>query len=455
MYRMRPFAACCALAAVALFAAPDLRAQTCQAPLNIVWPSAENPVWQMDAFPPSQSTGADGSGLEIRSVRYNGRLVMGRGHVPILNVKYDTDQCGCYRDWSWQEVEFEADGEQSTCLAESTAGTVRTICDVGGQGGDIGSFTGVAVERTGDRLILTTQMQAGWYRYDMTWVFHADGRINPMFGFAGLPSPCTENPRRHHAYWRLDFDIEGNDSDYVVEMSDDMAGITFEEEALRTWRDPEDEVTWSVLDAETGRGYRVVPGASDYLTPANPGTGNPDIDNFAPHDAVIARYAPAEVDDGSPGCEAEFTGGDPDIVNGDNVLNTDVVFWYRSGVTKPDAAVESCYMAGPTLEPIGDWSAPDVAGEEAPVAAGFELDAFPSPFERNATIRFSVERPQAVTVVVYDALGRAVRTVFDGEATAGSVREVTFDASNLPNGAYTVRLIGETVSGTTRIVLLR
>ena len=38
---------------------------------------------------PTDSSGVDGSGLEITSVFYNGKLVMSRGHMPVLNVKYN------------------------------------------------------------------------------------------------------------------------------------------------------------------------------------------------------------------------------------------------------------------------------------------------------------------------------------------------------------------------------
>ena len=66
------------------------------------WP-ARDPVWQFCWLRPADSSGVNGSGIEIRNVHYNGRLVLKRGHVPIVNVQYDTlGSCGganhCYRD---------------------------------------------------------------------------------------------------------------------------------------------------------------------------------------------------------------------------------------------------------------------------------------------------------------------------------------------------------------------
>ena len=40
---------------------------------------------------------------------------------------------------------------------------------------DVGSFVGVAAEKLADRLIMTGQTSAGWYRYHLKWTFHLDG----------------------------------------------------------------------------------------------------------------------------------------------------------------------------------------------------------------------------------------------------------------------------------------
>jgi len=41
-------------------------------------------------------------------VDYKGKRVLYRGHVPILNVKYDGDACGPYRDWQNEESMIQA-----------------------------------------------------------------------------------------------------------------------------------------------------------------------------------------------------------------------------------------------------------------------------------------------------------------------------------------------------------
>lgn len=467
-----------------LFAAPYVEAQSCNPdtfePIAITWPEGEgvDPIWALSFLPPSSSTGIVGSGLEVRDVTFNGREVLKRGHVPILNVKYENESCDCYRDWNYQDQQFEADNAVSTCYADATPGSVQTMCDAAPTNcvdtnndgepdrcDDVGSFEGVAVERFDDRLVLSTQYSAGWYRYTARWTFFEDGTIHPRFGFTSTGSVCTQNPRRHHAYWRLDFDIEGNANDYVLERSAVAEDVVFETETRRTWGDPDDGIAWTIADVATERGYTVAPSAADYLTPVNPMTGIPAIDNFAREDAVIARYQPGELDDGigfaggTPNCDAEFEGegnATQAIVNGDDVYDQDIVFWYRSGATKGDIDPGTCYVVGPVLTPVGDWGQPPVAAEEQATPTGYTLDdPYPNPFDQTTTLRFSVEEAQAVTLVLYDTAGRLVRTLYEGTLAAGQPQTVVMQGTDLPSGVYTVRLEGKSFTGSTRVVLLK
>src|SRR5690606_19285446 len=112
------------------------------------------------------------------------------------------------------------------------------------------------------------------------------------------------------------------------------------------------------------------PSENDLLTPMDPETGIPALDEFAKEDLVVARYRANELDDGHSSCQANFTGGSQPVVNGENVLNTDVVLWYRAGVTKPHADASTCYQSGPVLRPVGDWGGQGLVGAEAGVQPG-------------------------------------------------------------------------------------
>ena len=469
----------------AVFLAAPALAQT---PYSIAWPEDE-PIWTLSVLPPALSSGPNGSGVEIRDVTYNGRSVMKRGGVPILNVKY-AEGCNCFRDWQDSEVRFLADNPVNpSWIAESTPGTVATMCDqvpanctdTDGDGevdscNDVGSFEGVAVERFEDFLRLTTHLRAGWYRYTMRWEFYRDGTIRPLFGFTSTGSACTQNARYHHAYWRFDFDIDGPDDDYVVETAPDSEARILDTETTRLWSSTVDiageisqpEATtltnWEVIDKVTSRGYVLTPSSADLLTPADPDTGDPSIDDFALEDFVVTRYQPGEIDDGAFGCTAKFAQGTSNpIVNGESISAEDVVLWYRSGVTKPDIDPGFCYESGPVLTPVGDWSpepsnltASDARVDGAAQPSGYTLEeAYPNPFDQSTTVRFSVDEAQAVSLTLYDGLGRIVRTLYEGTPSAGAAETVVIDGSSLPSGAYTVRLEGTSVSASTRIVVLK
>src|SRR5687767_6697526 len=83
----------------------------CVSPYKINWPTS-NPVWSLCWVPPDNSSGVDGSGLELRHVFYKGKRVFWQAHIPVLNVKYDPGGCGgptlSYRDWQNSLVDFDA-----------------------------------------------------------------------------------------------------------------------------------------------------------------------------------------------------------------------------------------------------------------------------------------------------------------------------------------------------------
>jgi hypothetical protein len=69
----------------------------------------------------------------------------------------------------------------------------------------------------------------------------------------------------------------------------------------------------------------------------------------------------------------------------------------------------------------------------------FDLRNYPNPFSRQTTISFQLAASGHVTLKIYDALGRPVRTLVDGRENFGS-HSVSYDASQLPAGLYFYRL---------------
>jgi hypothetical protein len=324
----------------------------------LTWPDS-NPVWQMCWVRPADSSGTNGSGLEIRDVYYNGHLVLKRAHVPMLNVEYIQTSCGCvcYRDWEDEQQVFIADHIITPHVYAEPLNPTETVCDVGG-GSDVctagqpNCFDGVAAEKTNDPLVLTTQFEAGWYRYTMRWKFYLDGRIQPVFGFSAVSAGCVSCTHQHHAYWRLDFDIDTPADNIVTEAPDPSPpgggrsglrppAITLTNETMRQTAYP--GITWSVLNTTTNRGYRLVPGAETAL-PA---------DTFSQGDLWALAYNSNEIDDGHGlgECPVDFSGW----LNNE-ALDGDVVLWYRTGWLHVGGDLADCDPVGPTLYPIGDWS---------------------------------------------------------------------------------------------------
>ena len=420
-----------------------------QANGHIEWPVAA-PVWTFDFYRPANSTTGNGTGLEIRNVFYRGRKVFERASVPVINVEYDAGAgCGCFRDWQDSEAGFAAPARPGStptaCYAEATAGTVRTSCTSDGAAGpvpDQGSFRGVSVEDYGTELVLTSNMSAGWYRYRMKWHFYSDGRIWPEYSFAAASNACTASARRHHVYWRFDFDLEGTPANDVVTETDAAgASTTFTTEARRTWGTATSGVRWTVLDAVTGAGYRVEPSEADLETP---------VDAFSKTDALVLRFRGSEIDDtgAGGGCAFRF---EP-WLNNESVAGSDVVFWYRTGTTRPTGQ-SRCEIGGPMLHPVGNITGAAEAPEALPAV---EVQAaVPNPFTPQTSVRFRVAASQDVRVVLYDALGRAVRTLFAGPLEGGVYETVEIDGASLPAGTYVVRVEGAAVAGSTRVVLAR
>jgi hypothetical protein len=332
---------------------------TCYGPQTISWPTI-NPVWQISWLRPCESSGTNGSGLELRDVSYNGHMVLKRAHVPMLNVQYVQTSCGCncYRDWEYQQDYFSANNIVTPHLLAEPTVPAETVCDVGGgqdvcQQGQPNCFDGVAIESYVDRLVMTTQFEAGWYRYTMRWRFYLDGRIEPVFGFSAVSAGCVSCTHKHHAYWRLDFDIDGSVANIVTEGPNPPSGaapgrpgpnpriVTLDNETMRLNSYP--GITWSVTDPVAHRGYRLVPGVESSL-PA---------DDFSEGDLWALRYHADEIDDGHSllDCPVNFSSW----LNNE-ALDGDVVLWYRAGWLHVGGDLADCDPVGPTLYPTGDWS---------------------------------------------------------------------------------------------------
>lgn len=81
--------------------------------------------------------------------------------------------------------------------------------------------------------------------------------------------------------------------------------------------------------------------------------------------------------------------------------------------------------------------------------------AYPNPFNPQATFSLSVATEQRVEIGLYNALGQRVDTIFSGIMDAGQARAFTVNGGGLPSGAYYYRAVGENFAETGRVMLLK
>lgn len=318
-------------------------------------------LWEMLVIRPSISSGklGEGSGLEIRDVKYKGKSVLKRGHAPILNVKYINDACGPFRDWQYSEGFFDAPEEGSTEPAPGfrvLAPGQKATTAIESQN-DTGNFQGVAVYQhftsNGLELVLVTEMNAGWYRYIMEWRFAPDGTIRPRYGFDSVANPCVCLSHTHHVYWRFDFDVvQPNNKIFQIER-----GRRFMRQILT-----ESKINRSY---QTNRSFVVQNGSGDEAYQLTPGTGDGAADGYGKGDFWLVRFHgsadfPSELDD--PSTEDMSANLDPWLTD-ESLDNQDVVVWYAGHSLHDESqtfadrrtnelVLGTYHVVGPDLRPI-------------------------------------------------------------------------------------------------------
>lgn len=280
-------------------------------------------LWSFLAVRPSASSGnsSERSGIELQNVTYRGKSVLKRAHVPILNVKYDGDACGPYRDWQYQEGMFQTDTVGFNDIGAGFRMTKSPATTELQTGNDTGNFKGVAVYTEGTEIVLVTELNAGWYRYVHEWRLDADGTIRPRYGFGATTNSCVCSVHHHHVYWRFDFDIDSPDKNAVFPV---VEGSFWQPPAIATegqfYRNQGTQ-SWLVKNLTTGDGYKIVPG--------NDGTAFNDPFAFGKGDVWVLQYhssggSPTELDDPNTNASANIDAW----VNSESVNNQDIVVWY-------------------------------------------------------------------------------------------------------------------------------
>jgi len=303
---------------------------------DLVVKDGDEVLWTMNVTRPSASSGRWGSAIELKNVRYKGRLVLHRAHAPILNVDYTRNACGPFRDQVNHENSFVATGDAMGSGFIRTSAPPSTIYD---SGTDRGNFKGVAVFEQNSELVVTSELSAGWYRYVSEFRFAKDGSFQPIFKFDAVHNSCTCKTHIHHVYWRLDFDVDGErEGQYPNEM-DVLTQAGWQPVATETkFVRGENAKAWRIYNSTTRAGYEVTPGKYDGTTNA-----------FGKGDAWVLRYAQNEIDDSRFGRSRDakidrFVNGQP--------AQGDLVFWYAGHVSHSQTDHEAPHIVGPKIVPV-------------------------------------------------------------------------------------------------------
>ncbi len=93
--------------------------------------------------------------------------------------------------------------------------------------------------------------------------------------------------------------------------------------------------------------------------------------------------------------------------------------------------------------------------EDIPVPQEVTLHpAYPNPFNATTRIAFNLRQTGYINLSVYDLSGRLVATLVEGQVDAGNYY-TTFEANDLTNGVYVLRLDTETKSASQKLVLVK
>jgi hypothetical protein len=277
-------------------------------------------LWDFIVTRPAASSGINGSGIELQFVNFRGKRILRRAGVPILNVKYDNDACGPFRDWQWEEGMIEANGIDVAPGFRLCPTPAKTILD---NKNDAGSFLGVAIYVHNEEVVLVSEMEAGWYRYVSEWRLHVNGTIRPRFGFDAVEDSCVCNTHHHHVYWRLNFDVDNSKKNIVREFNDPPLSsgskwhtIKYE---IKRKRDPSHQRKWLVKNPDTDKGYMISPGPNDGIA-----------DTFARGDLWFLRYRDSQLDDGIEATGPPFEALLDNFVNQERIKDKDLVVWYAA-----------------------------------------------------------------------------------------------------------------------------
>ena len=226
------------------------------------------------------------------------------------------------------------------------------------------------------------------------------------------------------------------------------------------WRMHADHVSIAV-DTTTGNLYCVFAGNPWGDTSA---MGYPNYDIFGSYSTdggatwsqAVNLTNTSSKDCGPPNCDCEDYASLAEFVN-----DTLHIFFLED--KDAGASIQTPAEGATTLNPLRYWKVPAerlIVGveEEGPKSirpTDFSLaQNVPNPFANRTVIRYELPGAAHVRVLVYDATGRLVETLVDGNRNAG-VHEAAWDAGRLGSGIYFYKIVTPGYTSTRKMVHLK
>jgi hypothetical protein len=213
-------------------------------------------------------------GLVLKNVLWKGVKVLNKASLPVVRVKYRgtassiNSGCGPYNDRIHSGNVERFDEQTSDVFARL-----------------IGS----------DTMEIAVYSEIGGYDLYQAYYFHRSGRFEPVLhssGWSCAETPKSRNDHRHHPYWRLDFDVDG-DRNRVTHALIDSGGVVshaaYKKESGFAVPSGTTSIVWAVSNAMTGRTVRLQSPQNEAADVA----GTPWF-GFGPMDVYVRRYKSSE-----------------------------------------------------------------------------------------------------------------------------------------------------------------
>lgn len=323
--------------------------------------------WQGWSFDYQVSDNFDG--LSLTNVKYQGVTILNKASLPVMSVFYDQDACGPYADRLGGDITPISWANNEVLVLREFTQSGRNWLEIG------------------------IQDTIGNYVIYQAWYLSADGIMDGHIFSKGLQ--CNVD-HVHYPYWRMDFDVAGEQNDQIRRFVDgnwQIVATEFGDNVTTA-----DNHRWQVIDTVTGDSVDVEFGAAGWDDIG----GTVDPEHTSQNNKFFGRTYKSSEDEGwEYGAYSEVPHDDNEDIDG-----RDILMWYKGYL--PHSAAE-----GPDLwHSTGVRFVINLAGTN------------PDPDNNNPSIQFVADQT--------DQVGNNVNLQIDAQDSDGDT--LSYSANGLPAG---------------------